>query len=576
MIPWRIAAGTSSGEVEIFNLLGRDAGLSDYVCLHSVGIARHQRKDYAETDFIVVGPSGIYCLEVKGGDRIERKGGLWTIGSKTNSYQSAEGPFKQAQGARWPLINYLKEHLDPEIRNTALFGWGVMFPGAQFSEQDPEWDNEVIYDMRDKSRPARDYFERLEAYFRRRLSETNKQQPPKLGPSRVKAIVDCLRGDFEVVQSLHGLLTESQRELVKLSPAQFGVLDGALNDFNPRILCIGAAGTGKTLIAMEAAKRLAESGKQVLLLCFNNNLGRFLAKEIVWSRASVRVSTVYRLLTETIIKGGFGRELATAKSTVSDRDKLFNEIYPNLFESAASKLLEDNELPQYDALIIDEAQDILSAATMNCLDLILDKGFGNGQWLIFLDDGLQSKVYDRVDQKVLDHLRALKPVSFVLDQNYRNPKHVVSEMCALTGVPMPICKRELHSNVDYRLYRDNTEQSKKLRAIVIELLRAEIPASSITILSAKNLTDSVFRKHPLDVGKPIVLLDDSQNIPKDTITVGTIAGFKGLENEFIILTDLATDMLKSDWGISIIYVGMTRARTKLFVLVDELFIQARM
>ncbi|BAR58806.1 hypothetical protein NK6_5648 [Bradyrhizobium diazoefficiens] len=575
MIPPRIATGTSGGEVEVFELLKNDPGLGDYVCLHSVGIARHRRKDYAEADFIAIGPSGIYCLEVKGGDRIERKDGLWTIGSKSNTYQSVEGPFKQAQGARWPLIEFLRRNLDPEIRRTALFGWGVVFPGFQFSECDPEWDNDVIYDIRDKGKPIRIYFERLEAYFRRRLLETDKGQPPKLEPSRVRAIVDCLRGDFEIVQSFHSLLNESQHELVRLSPAQFGVLDSALNEFNPRVLCMGAAGSGKTLIAMEAAKRLAESGKQVLFLCFNNNLGRFLSKEIAWSRSAVTVSTVYRLLTDTIQRGGLGQELAAVRSTKSD-EKLFDEAYPRLFESAAYVLLEENELPQYDVLIIDEAQDILSAPVMNCLDLLLRKGFSNGQWLIFLDDGMQSKVYDRMDQKVLAHLRTLQPATFLIAHNYRNPKDIVTEMCAITGVPIPACKRVINSKVDYRVYKDEAEQSRKLRAILVELLRAQIPASGITILSAKNLAESIFQKYAPDVGKQVVLLDEKTTVPEDSITAGTVAGFKGLENEFIILTDMSSEMLKSDWGASIIYVGMTRARTKLFVLVDETFIQSRM
>jgi Nuclease-related domain len=575
MIPPRIALGTSGGEIEIFKLLKQDLDSNDFVCLHSVGIARHQRKDYAEADFIAIGPSGIFCLEVKGGDRIERKDGLWTIGSKPNAYQSVEGPFKQAQGARWPLIEFLRKNLDPDIRKTVLFGWGVMFPGVEFLEHDPEWDNDVIYDIRDKTKPIRAYFERLEAYFRRRLSETNKQQPPKLGPPRLKGIVDCLRGDFEIVQSFHSLLNESQHELVRLSPAQFGVLDSAMSEFNPRILCIGPAGSGKTLVAMEGARRLAESGRQVLFLCFNNNLGRFLSKEIVWSRAAVSVSTIYKLLSETILKGGYGQELAAARSMNSD-NKLFDEIYPRLFESAACALLEENEFPQYDALVIDEAQDILSAPIMNCLDLLLRKGFSNGQWLVFLDDGMQSKVYNRVDQGVFAHLRSLQPATFLLAQNYRNPKDMVSEMCALTGVPIPVCKREINSIVDYRIYKDKAEQAKKLRAILVELLREQIPPGSITILSAKNLTEAIFHSHPPDVGKSIVVLDDKQNVPEDAITAGTIAGFKGLENEFIVLTDVSSEMLRSEWGISIIYVGMTRARTKLFVLVDERFIHSRM
>jgi len=37
-------------------------------------------------------------------------------------------------------------------------------------------------------------------------------------------------------------------------------------------LFLGAAGTGKTFITMEKARRSAAQGKKVLLTCFNKNL----------------------------------------------------------------------------------------------------------------------------------------------------------------------------------------------------------------------------------------------------------------------------------------------------------------
>src|SRR5262249_42784298 len=148
------------------------------------------------------------------------------------------------------------------------------------------------------------YVNRLESYFRRRLEETGKVQPARLGPARVSSIVCCLRGDFEVVQSLGGLLSESERELVALSSDQFRVLDLALNERNPRIICYGSAGTGKTLIAIEAARRLSEIGKHVLLLCFNNNLSRFLSKDISRLSTTVKVTTVHSFLADVIRRGG--------------------------------------------------------------------------------------------------------------------------------------------------------------------------------------------------------------------------------------------------------------------------------
>jgi superfamily I DNA/RNA helicase len=54
-----------------------------------------------------------------------------------------------------------------------------------------------------------------------------------------------------------------------------------------------------------------------------------------------------------------------------------------------------------------------------------------------------------------------------------------------------------------------------------------------------------------------------------------VSGFKGLENEVVILTDLPSVDAMTPWEKSIFYVGMTRARSKLYALVDKAFLDAR-
>ncbi len=47
-----------------------------WTVLHSVGLARHASKPWAEADVVLVGPPGVLVLEVKGG-RLERRNGRW-------------------------------------------------------------------------------------------------------------------------------------------------------------------------------------------------------------------------------------------------------------------------------------------------------------------------------------------------------------------------------------------------------------------------------------------------------------------------------------------------------------------
>src|SRR5262249_12903412 len=151
-----------------------------------------------------------------------------------------------------------------------------------------------------------------------------------------------------------------------------------------------------------------------LLLCFNEQLGRFLAIDALETAKRVKVSTVHRFMTDVIRQAGLAMRLGSAAS----RSELFDDVYPNLFESAATALLEQGELPQFDVLIVDEAQDVLNAPMMNCLDLVLDKGFNRGSWLIFFDPSFQSDIYNRMSKDVLTVLRQTKPAEFFLWENF--------------------------------------------------------------------------------------------------------------------------------------------------------------
>jgi hypothetical protein len=192
-----------------------------------------------------------------------------------------------------------------------------------------------------------------------------------------------------------------------------------------------------------------------------------------------------------------------------------------------------------------------------------------------MDTCLQAGVYGQLNDKVLERLKSFGAMTVLLKENYRNPKKIVDEMCAITGASEPVCKRELLSDTEYRAYASDAEQGKKLRALLVELLREGISARHITVLSGSNRERSVVMRYPPNVGKPIYFLDSDAGLcPDDAITAGTISGFKGLENDFVILTDLP-NVWKSDWAKSVYYVGMTRARTKLFALVDGAFLSAR-
>ena len=73
MLPSVLApAVNSSAERRIFDWFRDAPGTEDWVILHSLGIATHNKVLYGETDFFAIIPgAGVFALEVKGG-RVRR------------------------------------------------------------------------------------------------------------------------------------------------------------------------------------------------------------------------------------------------------------------------------------------------------------------------------------------------------------------------------------------------------------------------------------------------------------------------------------------------------------------------
>ena len=574
MIPDRVSTSCTGGEREVFEIIKTSAGLESYYCLHSVGLAKHKRKAYGEADFILIGPQGVFCLEVKGGN-VSRENGIWTIGWPNRSYTSTEGPFKQAQGTIYPLIDELDKRESSAFRAKTLIGWGVIFPDIQFDIEDPEWDLQVVCDTRHKGNfPA--YIQRLSDHTRSRLAASRKTFAEKLSSTDCKRIVDCFRRDFDLVPKVGDLVRESEAELTRLSKKQYAVLSYALAPGNNRILCPGGAGTGKTLIAIEAAKRLATAGKKVLFLCFNKNLAQLLSREFQHNYPQVHAWSLHSFMHSVINHADMSAQLRDAEREYGRSDHLYTNIYPELFELA---IMEDtaSSQTQYDVLIIDEGQDILRSPTIDALGLTLKGDLSNGNWLFFYDPDLQSEMYGRFDEKTLAGLRQFFPANLPLSDNYRNPEPIIDEMCKVTGTQKPVCHRKLKSRVEYLTYSTDKEQAKKLNHLLVTLMRDNVVPSSVTILSCKKKEESCINIHPPAIKKSIHYLSSNTcgAVKHEDFTACSVSSFKGLENDIIILTDTNPNIETNPWAKAAFYVATTRARAAIYIFVTNEFLNFR-
>ena len=278
---------------------------------------------------------------------------------------------------------------------------------------------------------------------------------------------------------------------------------------------------------------------------------------------------------ELIISTGFGDRLREAETQAESAADLFQNHYPELFEAAAIESVSSDAHPTFDALIIDEAQDILFSPTIDAVETVLAGGFKDGRWIFLLDPALQSEVYGRLDDHVLETFRSFHPVTLTLTENFRNPEPVVDEICQLTGMAKPPCRRQLVSRVEYGSYLSGVEQGRKLRAILVKLMHDGVKPSRITILSGSRREESCVSQFAPDIGQKVVWLNGKNvnRLDAGSITACTISAFKGLENDVIILTDLPVP--RTSWEKSMIYVGMTRARTSVHALITDEFLTFR-
>lgn len=573
MLPSEISSDANSGETRIFEAIRDAKGSDGWFCLHSVGIARHKRKQYAECDFVLITEHGVFCLEVKAGE-VSRTDGTWKIGWPGRYYYSKEGPFKQSQSAMQALIRELNNSRGKAFKRKVLFGWGVVFPYVEFAEADPEWDLSVVYDRNDTSQPFRNYIERLAAHTRDIQSRLGRKFPSSVDLATRLVLVDEFRHDFCVVPLLGDVLTDSREELVRLSEGQYRVLEYALNEANPRVLCPGGAGTGKTVVAVEAARRIASSGQTVLFLCFNRLLADHLVRNQSLDQRLVTVRSIDRFMRDRVVSAGLEHELAVQRHKAGSDHEFFDKQLPELFEMALLDGGDDSEQELYDVLIVDEGQDILHSPLIDALGLVITNGWSGGRWLVFYDPDLQSAVYGRFDPAVLSSLSLQGAAKLPLFENFRNPEPIVSEMARLTGIEKPVCRRVLPVRMRYISFSSADEEGEKLNDLLNDIRDAGVKPNDICVLSARRREKSCIQKNKRKIESTVTYLD--KNIPAsidpNSVLAASIPGFKGLEADVVILTDMPMLTAATDWQRSAWYVGMTRCTTKLYALVHQEFI----
>jgi len=536
----------STAERSIFDRVRLDLDNS-WVGLHSLGLVSHPRKPWAEIDFVLVGPPGVYCLEVKG-QLVSRRDGKWVF---TNRYGETstkdEGPFGQVAGATAALARYLGDRL-PTVRASAV-GYGVLTPDMRWDLSGPDIEPILVYDSRDDDRPFSEYMTRLVAYWTRRLAEMRRREPIRLASADVDDVVDLLRPDFDGRRSLRAQMGAINSELLRLTREQYRVLDGLAD--NERAFVRGGAGTGKTLLAIEETKRQAEVGKRTLLTCFNRNLAEFLAAALA-AEPLVTVLNLHGLMASVVARAGLDNELPAAAPA-----DLYSVFYPRLCLEA---LASDPEFRAFDALVVDETQDLLREAYLDVLNGLVEGGLAHGQWRLFFDP--RQNLFDGTEPGALHRLADCTPAQFRLTVNCRNTFAIATATSLLTDLPSDETLTVEGPEVGTLWHTTEAEQRTNLRAELQRLLGGGVRRSEIVILS-----DRSFETGAIGPEISAEFSISERTGPGAGVRFSTIQAFKGLEADAILLLDVVD--LVAPGARRNLYVASSRARVFLSVFLDR-------
>ena len=136
----------------------------------------------------------------------------------------------------------------------------------------------------------------------------------------------------------------------------------------------GPAGTGKTVLALEAARRASNSGKKVLL-----SMLQPAARQAGYrSTRSPNAATVAAQYVAPV-PAQRGRHRISA----DPGDSFWKTELP---EAAISKLFSGHaDACRFDIIVADEVQDLLVPPYLDVMDLVLQGGLAAGRWLMFGD-----------------------------------------------------------------------------------------------------------------------------------------------------------------------------------------------
>lgn len=557
----RIKPSLSEAELQ---LLPSSAEAKFYACCRSqlptdclvlfsvpwIGSTYSGKKYDGEADFTIFSPRfGMLVIEVKGGGiEFDPGTGDWHSTDRNGIRHPIKNPFEQAKREKHALLKILLNY-HPSWRSMGrghmLACHGVFFPDSDSVDlRGPGSPDQIVGSSRDLSRLP----DWTNSVFEFWAGEDDRWSP--LGDS-VELVEKILSSPLVARPLLSSILKEEENKRIELTEQQARVLRAIGSRRNAIIK--GGAGTGKTVLALEQAGRLAEKGNRTLLVCFN----RMLADHLILScegQDNLDAMSFHQLCDWRIqtVMHETGRDLLLEMEEEFPGEDEFEVHFPSAL-AVSCDILEE----KYDAIVVDEGQDFKENFWLALSFLLQDES--EGTFFVFLDPNQAIYTESLEDIPIQEEPFLLtincRNTKFIHDSAYRFFKgDIIDPPTGNPGAPIKALEatalreqaRLIHEGVSRLLVAERLDELQ-----IIVLIAGMNKESYYSELRDMRLPNGI----EWNVEGPV----DSRGVRVDTVR-----RFKGLEGDVVFLWGIDDLQLPNDKEL--LYVGISRTKSRLFVV----------
>jgi hypothetical protein len=499
---------------------------------HSLQL-KERGNDY-EADLVVVWPGvGIGVIEVKGG-QVSYVDGQWRQSGGAAGAHDIDDPVVQAQDACHVLHRFLLPRTPEGTKGRSAHLVAFPYTTVPKDWSTPGCPRDLVIDSGALASTASIVKSVIESY--------GSGHAPLSGDG-AHYVVEALTAQLGGQLSLLSIAEEHEHRVDQMTRDQARVL-GMLR-YQRRVKVTGGAGSGKTWLALEQARRLVEAGERVGLLCYSRGLARYFQRVVeTWPRNKrpAYVGLFHALPLQ------WGAPQPPEDKNADVQSAYYEEQLPAAMAELAATL---PDAERFDSVVIDEAQDFGEAwwtATLACL-----RDREGGGLFAFLDEA--QRIFNRYGEVPIP----LPP--YPLDENIRNTKRIAQTFGSLVGEQMRY--RGL-DGPPVRFVQCATEDALETANDEIDrLVDQGWVQSQIALLTTG-------RRHEMQVELTEEFGDWAsywdEFFAEDSVFYGHVLGFKGLERPVVVLA--VNGIRDVERAKEYLYVGMSRARTQLVVCGD--------